>query len=139
MGTETPSTIRLDPRTEDADWAVKTVMAIEERIFEPNVTRARLRLSFEASGIAIVAEVGEADAFTVAGYAFGVPLEEVSEVEGPKTDPNLGKENTFYSGLAVEEAYRGIGIGARLKAAQLTGAGAGKHRWCPALPIRQRT
>jgi len=125
---------------EEADATVQTIMAMEERIYEParRDSPAHLRLAFAEDSIAILAEELQGDgARTLVGYALAAPLEAVSDVSGPDQDPSLGKRDSLYSlALTVEPSHQGTGLGLRLKTAQIetaralkTHAGAPRYRW----------
>jgi GNAT superfamily N-acetyltransferase len=57
------------------------------------------------------------------GTAFALPLELVSDLDGPMHDPMLGRGNTVYSAdVTVHPDHRGRGLGVALKEAQVRAA-----------------
>lgn len=122
---------RLGP--DDVDATLPVLLALEARVYEParQDPPERLRLGFEdPDGVALVAEVRAAEVrgagngtWRIAGYTIAAPLERVEEVSGPDGDPSRGRGDTIYSvALTVDPALRGLGIGRRLKEAQLEAA-----------------
>jgi len=60
------------------------------------------------------------DKENLVGYAFGCPLEKINQIspqlDGPRQDNNLNKQNTFYAAdLTLDENSRGRGLGKYLK------------------------
>jgi 4-aminobutyrate aminotransferase-like enzyme/GNAT superfamily N-acetyltransferase len=63
------------------------------------------------------------------GTAFALPLELVSDLDGPMHDPMLGLGNTVYSAdVTVDPNHRGRGLGVALKEAQVRAAMAMERR-----------
>ncbi|MCA9605162.1 MAG: aldehyde dehydrogenase family protein, partial [Myxococcales bacterium] len=120
----TPYRVRVcDPS--EADALIGVIRAIEAKVYEParRDTEEHLRKGFGADGVAVVAEIEEGASFRVVGSALAAPLEQVADVEGPDTDPMLGKDNTLYSiAVTVDPDFQGHGIGRALKLAQLVRA-----------------
>jgi len=109
-----------------ADELMLGVLDLEKRVYEParRDPEARLRRGFEGpDGVAIVAEVETPEGWKVVGSVVGVPLEFVAEMHGPDRDPRLGLNDTLYSvALTLDPQYRGLGLGRRLKEAQVAAA-----------------
>ncbi len=105
---------------------IERVLELEKRVYEParRDPPERLRLAFEdADGVAIVAEVQEAEGWALGGFVLAAPLERFVELPGPDRDPMRGRHNTIYSiSLTVDPDYRGLGIGLALKRAEIEGA-----------------
>lgn len=117
------------------------ILALETRTYEParRDPEPRLRAGIEdADGVAIVAERVVEGKSMLVGYAIGVALERVPEIQGPDRDPARGRNDTIYSvALTVDESLRGSGLGRRLKHAQLRAAaakrnadGSPRYRYC---------
>lgn len=113
-------------QSDEAEAILEGVLALEAQVYEParRDPEARLRLGVEAGdGVAIVAEVEEADGWRVIGSAIGVPLEAVSEMDGPDRDPHRGLGDTLYSvALTLDPGFRALGLGRALKTAQIAAA-----------------
>ena len=57
-------------------------------------------------------------------------------IDGPKQDPLSPTDTLAYSiALTVLKKYRGLGLGRKLKAAQLTALRGKLSRWHPSIPI----
>ncbi|MFW6050039.1 MAG: aminotransferase class III-fold pyridoxal phosphate-dependent enzyme [Myxococcota bacterium] len=113
---------------EEADGMLARIVELEERVYEParRASAAWLRLAFDdPDGVAVVAEARDPDTgdWWLVGCALGTPLEHLQYLGGPDTDPMQGRMNTLYSAaVTVDPEYQGLGIGRRLKDAQLRAA-----------------
>jgi len=133
-------TIR-EARAGESATLLPAILALETRTYEParRDPEARLRAGLEdADGVAIVAERTIDGRKELVGYAIGVALERVPEIQGPDQDPARGTGDTIYSvALTVDASVRGTGLGRRLKHAQLRAAidkkkadGSPRYRYC---------
>lgn len=100
------------------------ILEIEYRVYEPvrRTSPAQIQAALEDPDcIATLGEVREGDDWEFVGFAIGYPLEAAAEhEEGPDLDLMLDKRNSLYSlSLTVTEKFQGLGIGRKLKAAQL--------------------
>jgi len=135
-GRETPSPREIRVRRirpDEADTALASILALEERVYEParRDPPARLRLALDdPDGLALVAETRPAETsddgdWSFAGYALAAPIEALRDVEGIDRDPFLGRGDTIYSlALTVSPDRRGLGLGRRLKETQIREAAA---------------
>lgn len=125
----------------EADALLPQILALETQTYEParRDPEPRLRAGLEdADGVAIVAERVVDGRKELVGYAIGVALERVPEIQGPDRDPARGRNDTMYSvALTVSGSVRGSGLGRRLKHAQLRAAiakknadGSPRYRYC---------
>jgi succinylglutamate-semialdehyde dehydrogenase len=126
---------------DEAARLIPEILALELRTYEParRDPEARLRAGFDdPDGVAIVAERTKDGRTELVGYAIGVPLERVPEIQGPDRDPARGRGDSMYSvAITVDASTRGSGLGRRLKLAQLRAAaarrradGAPRYRYC---------
>jgi len=66
----------------------------------------------------------------VAGYCLGAPLELFAHLRGVRDDPRFGRGDVlFAAALAVDERFRGHGLGRRLKRTQITCARRMGYDW----------
>lgn len=125
----------------EADALLPEILALEKRTYEParRDPEARLRAGLvDEDGVAVVAERTVEGRKELVGYAIGVALERVPEIQGPDRDPARGRGDTIYSvALTVDGSARGTGLGRRLKHAQLRAAasrknadGSPRYRYC---------
>ena len=125
----------------ELDALLPQILALETRTYEParRDPEARLRAGIvDPDGVAIVAERDAHGRKELVGYAIGLALERVPEIQGPDRDPARGRNDTIYSvALTVDASLRGAGLGARLKRAQLRAAmgktqadGTPRYRYC---------
>lgn len=111
----------------DVEALLDGVVALEERVYEPERRdpREKLAQALAGDGVAVVAEAKDAASgkWQVVGSALASPLEDVEKVDGPAQDENLGQGNTLYSlAITVDPTFRGRGLGAALKSKQLLAA-----------------
>jgi RHH-type transcriptional regulator, proline utilization regulon repressor / proline dehydrogenase / delta 1-pyrroline-5-carboxylate dehydrogenase len=120
-------------RPDEAGAVLDQLIELEDRVYEParRDPVSRLRLAFDdPDGVAVVCEVHEPGAlesdeaaWRVVGCALGAPIEHLQHLGGPDRDPMQGRHNTLYSiALTVDPDYQGLGLGRRLKEAQLRAA-----------------
>jgi len=113
---------------EDANDVLPLILELEEAIYEParRDPEAKLRKAFQADGLVHIAEMRHDEGgWRFVGCSMAAPLEEFSGVPGPAGDSNLGAHNTLYSmAITLSPEARGLGLGKRLKLAQIQDGGA---------------
>ena len=121
---DAPTRVRIADATE-ADVLVPRILELEAEAYEParRDSEETLRRAFADGGVAVVAEAEVGGEWLVVGNALAAPLEHFSDVDGPNEDPHLGQHDTLYAmAQTVAEAYRGLGLGHTMKAAQIARA-----------------
>jgi RHH-type proline utilization regulon transcriptional repressor/proline dehydrogenase/delta 1-pyrroline-5-carboxylate dehydrogenase len=102
------------------------ILDMECAIYEParRTPEAEIRAAIEdPDGVSIAAEVSVGERWQLVGFALGISLERVADMEGPDRDPMQGLHNTLYSvSLTVAREYHEHGVGRALKEAQLRAA-----------------
>ncbi|NOY94440.1 MAG: aminotransferase class III-fold pyridoxal phosphate-dependent enzyme [Deltaproteobacteria bacterium] len=110
----------------EKDALLPQIVALEARVYEPERRdpEEKLAKAFELQGgVVVVAEVERDGAKVVVGSSLGVPLEAMTDVEGPDRDPMRGRDNTLYSlATTLDPDFHGRGLGEELKRAQAEAA-----------------
>ncbi|MEM6961352.1 MAG: aminotransferase class III-fold pyridoxal phosphate-dependent enzyme, partial [Myxococcota bacterium] len=110
---------------DEAEALLDAIMALEAKVYEAarRDARTKLQMAFEEGGVAVVAEVKTESGMRLVGSALGAPLERIKNLDGCVDDPYYGAEHTLYSlALTVDPEFRGMGLGYKLKSAQLRAA-----------------
>ncbi len=110
--------------SEEAMDYLPAILDIELRVYEParRAEPAHIQAALrDTESVITIAEAQEGQEWSFVGFAIGQPLEVVHESEeGPDRDPMLGQNNSLYSvSVTVCEEFQGLGIGRKLKEAQL--------------------
>ena len=99
------------------DELAPLILQLEDQVYEParrddvDVLRS---VAAHPEGVVYVAQNLEG----LVGMAFASPLEEWSQIDGPRDDAHLGLNDTLYSAdVTVDPTLRGQGIGHRLRGA----------------------
>lgn len=98
------------------------ILALEAKVYEParRDSEAYLARAFAVGGVAIVAED---EAGQLVGSCLAAPLELFADVPGCAADPELGKRSVLYAiATTVDPDFHGLGVGTRLKTAQIEAA-----------------
>ena len=108
---------RLVPLTpENWEQHRAAIMALEERTYEPARRDTEEFLKGVVHCPRQISCLALAPDGRLAGFAMSAPLEHFPQVKGPDADPSRGANKVLYSAdIAVDSAFRGRGLGYRLK------------------------
>jgi len=103
---------------------LEKLLDIESAAYEPARRDTRETLSIGLNhpfGVAVVAEFKASDEWVIVGSALAGPLDAFRHIAGPDQDQYLDQNNTAYSiAITIHPDHQGVGLGAKLKRAQLT-------------------
>lgn len=101
---------------------ITAIVRLEAEVYEEarRDDPEHLATAFLEGGIAIIAEDEQG---YIVGSCLGAPLERFGHVAGCAQDPRIGDGTTLYStATTVHPDFRGLGVGRRMKTAQLAAA-----------------
>jgi len=118
-----------------AEWprVLAAVAALQARVYEPARRDDLVHMGalLEEPGsqcLVVVRGQGSPALGHIVASAYAYPLECFADVDGPSTDPMLGRGNTLYSAdVTVDPDHRGNGLGSFLKEEQLRRAMRERH------------
>jgi len=139
-GSAPDTRVRSVGAEDDPAAVLGQVVALEAEVYEPERRDPpeKLRKAFDdPDGVVALAERRIGDRWELVGFALGVPLERVANVDGVKADPHFGREDTLYAlTTTLSPRARGLGLGMAVKvgsvraaAAQRRPDGSPRYRW----------